>query len=290
MSVAFGPLLVPLSRKLYALDFDLTVLKIHSFREGVEVDKVGDRAFSDIADINFFFAFAGAILARGAKLAIVSFGQKQVICEYLKHLLPNLHKEVLVFTPQDAGGMDGRKLKDGKNTLLRLACAAAGTELSPQTTCFVDDDAQNCKLAKNLATALVCPSGGLTADNWIALTQHLPDPLDQKSLNRIWESSIVPRNSIAHTLDLKRKYVAQELQWKDQDTSMVLYYFATDTSCTVGTIMNLEDRKKPLWRWQITVPNKLVLALALFFVDPRNYTLSQSVILNSRLLAAQIFY
>jgi hypothetical protein len=54
--------------------------------------------------------------------------------------------------------------------------------------------------------------------------------------------------------------------------------------------MNLEDRKKPLWRWQITVPNKLVLALALFFVDPRNYTLSQSVILNSRLLAAQIFY
>jgi hypothetical protein len=281
-----------LAKKLYVFDFDLTVLKVHTSLLRLPVQKVAARALSDVADGPFFFAFVGAVLARGGNVAIASFGQKEVIREYLKYLLPPFHKKVMVFTPNDVSDQNGHMLDQGKNDLIRLACQEVGIVPHPEDVCFVDDEKTNCDFAtdSDVATVFCCPFGGLTAAHWISMTENVSEPLNAKNLRHTWQSSIAARTSKRISpFDIHLRGKAQELWLKDLRTNQALYAWQTDTQCTVGTAQFLSKDSEPFWNWKITLPLDFEAAFWLFFGGKNPGLHDEGFVFMGHLLAAQIF-
>ena len=69
-------------------DFDLTILRIHSWGERVRPEDVEHRDFDrDVADLAFFRAFVLALRDAGVQVAIASFGQYEVIQRYMDRAL-----------------------------------------------------------------------------------------------------------------------------------------------------------------------------------------------------------
>ena len=111
---------------LVAWDFDLTVLKVHAFGEGIEPEEVAERWQEDICDAELMRAFVAKARELGVRVGIASFGRAEVIHEYLKHLVPGAFRPEDIVTPAALNlpdVTDGMQVPNGKVLMLELQCA-----------------------------------------------------------------------------------------------------------------------------------------------------------------------
>jgi hypothetical protein len=105
---------------MVVFDFDLTVLRIHSFGLRISVEEVAKRDLKDdFTDLDHFLALCRCLKDAGVHVAIASFGVKRVIQEYITLASdpPAVPLEA-VSTPADVGFMDGSTVPGGKNRQL----------------------------------------------------------------------------------------------------------------------------------------------------------------------------
>ena len=118
---------LPPSVRLVAFDFDLTILKVHAYKEKVEPRDVEGRWIDDVADLPLLRVFVRTARSRGIHLAIASFGKRLVIQSYMEHILKGTpdegyFKEGLggnIATPASVGLREGSS-RSGKARLLKL--------------------------------------------------------------------------------------------------------------------------------------------------------------------------
>ena len=132
---------------LVVWDFDKTVLRIHAFGRGVRVREVAERWEQDVADLSFFRAMVRAAKAAGARVGIASFGRREVVLEYMRHILsdePGCFTAENVLTPGALPGChDGSDVVNGKPLLLDLLCALSPQVTDKSSVLYFDDDAKN---------------------------------------------------------------------------------------------------------------------------------------------------
>jgi len=135
--------------KLVVLDFDQTVLRIHSFSEGISEEEVALRDLeADFANLEFFQALVIAAKQRNITIAVASFGVFEVIRAYLSRACgPDVWNRENICTPGAVGSRDGCALIDGKNTQIETLRTTFGVQ-HPKEVVFVDDDASNVKRAR----------------------------------------------------------------------------------------------------------------------------------------------
>lgn len=131
--------------KAVVFDFDLTVLRIHSFSARIEPDMIASRAWEkDFADLKAFEAVCKGLAARDVRVAIASFGRKDVITEYLKRVFGDEMDEIFppeaICTPADVGSVDGHALPDGKNTQIGVLMKSMGIADDPRRILFFDGE------------------------------------------------------------------------------------------------------------------------------------------------------
>jgi hypothetical protein len=111
----------PLS--LVAFDFDLTVLRIHSWGSKIEASGVEKRRWQDdFEDLELFRAVCRGLVKRGVRVAIASFGSREVITKYLDLAFGADRKDIFpdncISTPSSVGMTDGCSVEGGKNPQL----------------------------------------------------------------------------------------------------------------------------------------------------------------------------
>jgi hypothetical protein len=139
-------------------DFDLTLLRIHSFATRVTVESIlgsdghGEGRLEDWVDGKGFVSLvdhlkAGLLTPDGSKplaCAIASFGRYEVIQAYCDKAWERWGGEgaavpfdrTNILTPSSVGSTDGCALKGGKNLLLSSLCVTWG--LHPREVLFFD--------------------------------------------------------------------------------------------------------------------------------------------------------
>lgn len=131
------------------VDFDLTVLRIHGFSELMRSGKSpvdfteGRDMTGDFANLELFQSLVNSAQKEGLTVWVVSFGVKELIVQYLQHA----GVAVNVSTPSDVGYGDGSQVPGGKNR--QIFKILLDTYLQPWECLLIDDDPQNCGLAKN---------------------------------------------------------------------------------------------------------------------------------------------
>ena len=178
---------------LIVWDFDLTVLNTHAFGEGVEVADVADRYEADVRDIELFRSFVGTARTRSIPVGIASYGRREVILEYMKHIFSGPHAldgpppfdARNVVTPSALQLLDGTSVPNGKPRMLSLLC----DRLIPQMTVdearvlFFDDDDANvddCRRA-GFTNAFHTPDG-FSAEALARIeTEYGPTPVSRQS-------------------------------------------------------------------------------------------------------------
>ncbi|KAA0150847.1 hypothetical protein FNF29_04961 [Cafeteria roenbergensis] len=165
--------------KAVVFDFDLTVLRIHSFSARIEPDMIASRAWEkDFADLKAFEAVCKGLAARDVRVAIASFGRKDVITEYLKRVFGDEMDEIFppeaICTPADVGSVDGHALPDGKNTQIGVLMKSMGIADDPRRILFFDDDRANCSKAAAIGVlSFFCPKH-FTEPTWTLACTKLP--------------------------------------------------------------------------------------------------------------------
>ena len=115
--------------RLVVWDFDMTILRIHSFAKRISALDIPRRDYErDCADANFFRAFLREMKQKSIEVAIASFGKRDVIETYIKHLVDAekgddvadyafVDTQKSIVTPNDVGGTDGCSMKDKSRML-----------------------------------------------------------------------------------------------------------------------------------------------------------------------------
>ena len=153
--------------RLVVFDFDLTILRIHSWGERVRPEDVEHRDLDrDVADLAFFRAFVLALRDAGVQVAIASFGQYEVIQRYMDRAFGDgqtVFGRGNVSTPSAVGFRDGTSVPGGKvpqlEALVRavLLDGAAESEArkdeeawraATRAVAFFDDDERNVDVAR----------------------------------------------------------------------------------------------------------------------------------------------
>jgi len=135
--------------RLIVWDFDRTILRTHAFGEGVEVAQVAHRWQSDMCDAALFRAFVETAQAQGVDIGIASYGRRDVIHEYMRHVFAGAETapfgvETNIITPQLLGEPDGTAVPHGKPKMLELLCERASPAISDKgAVLFFDDDPEN---------------------------------------------------------------------------------------------------------------------------------------------------
>ena len=140
-------------------DFDRTVLRVHAFARGVQVEEVASRWEKDVADLDFFRAMVFGATQRGMRVGIASFGRQPVVLEYMRHIFadaPGIFTSQNVLTPGALPGFqDGMEVKNGKPMLLALLCSAAPAISERSRVLFFDDDHANIDDCRRLPACIM---------------------------------------------------------------------------------------------------------------------------------------
>ena len=155
---------LPPSTQLVVFDFDLCVLRIHSFGQRLEPSDVAQREplSADFFDLRFFAELVAGLVASGVRVAVASFGRADVIAAFLSRAFPGdapPFSGANISTPATIGGRDGFSIAGGKNAQLSELSARYG--VPPAGILFFDDDASNIAkaLAGGFSCAIHCPEG-----------------------------------------------------------------------------------------------------------------------------------
>ena len=129
-------------------DFDLTILAIHAFGDGVEPHEVPGRWEREVRDVALLRAFVTVAQRKGIPFGIASYGRSEVILAYMSAIFagaeapPFTHDNVV--TPAALGLIDGTSVTDGKPKMLALLCERATPPIAePDAVLFFDDDGEN---------------------------------------------------------------------------------------------------------------------------------------------------
>lgn len=175
------------SVEMVVWDFDLTVLSVHSFGMRIHAADVRERTrgrdtlLSDFADLPLFVALTNALVKRGVKVAIASFGVYETIQAYCDFAFGegthNPYSRENINTPESVGGKDGCSLPNGKN--LQLAMLAKwGGGVDPVRIVYFDDDGKNITRAKTAGYPFSFHSPeGFTIELWIGAAQKVVSEL-----------------------------------------------------------------------------------------------------------------
>ncbi len=192
--------------RLVVWDFDMTILRIHSFAKRISALDIPRRDYErDCADANFFRAFLREMKQKSIEVAIASFGKRDVIETYIKHLV-NAEKgddvadyafvdtQKSIVTPNDVGGTDGCSMKD-KSRMLDMLTKRYVLSMSEddilkeghgvnvdvllekarKKVVFFDDDGDNINAAKKLGyTYAVHTPNAFERESWRELYWKIP--------------------------------------------------------------------------------------------------------------------
>jgi len=133
---------------LVVFDWDLTVVSVHTFREGVAPEAVAGRWEADMCDLELFREFTRAANVRGIGVGIASYGRRDVIIAYLHCIFGEGELPLplsMIVTPQDFDLPDGTPLPvPGKPKMLACLCERASPAiLDPSAVLFFEDDEVN---------------------------------------------------------------------------------------------------------------------------------------------------
>lgn len=118
---------IPKEYDLYVWDFDLTILKIHSYAERITPEEVKSMSWrkliSHFYDPIFFRDLVNYLHTNNKKLAIVSFGKYYVIEAYLNRLLDNhnIFTNNNIITPNDQTRQNLTKKSNKNQHLINLS-------------------------------------------------------------------------------------------------------------------------------------------------------------------------
>jgi hypothetical protein len=144
--------------RLIVLDFDQTVLRIHSFHERIMPVDVPRRNWrKDFVDADLFVRLVNDAHAVGIAVVIASFGMYVTIQAYLDQLFPQgtplAFTRDTISTPSVVGSTDGWSVEFGKNKQITRLCSQLSIPAS--AVLFLDGT-----LWKVLcASRVVCGSG-----------------------------------------------------------------------------------------------------------------------------------
>ena len=159
---------------LYVFDFDMTILKIHSYAQNITpsvVESMGWRKLMDhFADPIFFRDLVNYLISSGKKVAIASFGKYHVIKAYLDRLFDNHDIFGLdnIITPTNERII--RPNDDKNEYLIELI---RNINIDYKRVIFFDDDINNINKSKELGvTAIpINPRNGFNRNVWNQLAK-----------------------------------------------------------------------------------------------------------------------
>jgi hypothetical protein len=172
---------------LYVFDFDLTILKIHSYAQNMtpsKVESMGWRKLMDqFADPIFFRDLINYLISQNKKVAIASFGKYNVIKAYLDRLFDNTSIFGLdnIITPPNERNI---RPSDDKNEY--LVSLIRDLNIDYKRVIFFDDDINNVNKSKELGVMAIQidPMNGFNRNVWNQLTtlKQKPIPKQKKKL------------------------------------------------------------------------------------------------------------
>lgn len=117
--------------KIIVVDFDQTVLKIHSFHERIAAKDVPRRNWrKDFVDADLFVKLVGDAKEAGIPVVVASFGVYETIQAYMNQLFPEgtplAFTRETISTPSTVGSMDGWSVESGKNKQITKLCTELG--------------------------------------------------------------------------------------------------------------------------------------------------------------------
>jgi FMN phosphatase YigB (HAD superfamily) len=159
---------------LYVFDFDLTILKIHSYAQNMtpsQVESMGWRKLMDqFADPIFFRDLINYLISQNKKVAIASFGKYNVIKAYLDRLFDNTSIFGLdnIITP-----MNEKKTRPSDDKNEYLVGLIRDLNIDYRRVIFFDDDINNINKSKELGvTAIqIDPMNGFNRNVWNQLAK-----------------------------------------------------------------------------------------------------------------------
>jgi hypothetical protein len=159
---------------LYVFDFDMTILKIHSYAQNMtpsKVESMGWRKLMDqFADPIFFRDLINYLISQNKKVAIASFGKYNVIKAYLDRLFDNTSIFGLdnIITPPNERNI---RPSDDKNEY--LVGLIRDLNIDYKRVIFFDDDINNINKSKELGvTAIqIDPMNGFNRNVWNQLAK-----------------------------------------------------------------------------------------------------------------------
>lgn len=174
---------------LYVFDFDQTILAIHSFGSRIRAADVSARNLAeDVADQAFFKQFIDAVLASGVPVAIASFGEYQVIQNYMDRIAPDVFNRNNICTPTCVGYQDGSSVPQGKVPMLELLLqglisqsgGAAPTDQQRARTVLFDDDDSNIRRAAAAGYIACYTPDAFTRTAWPQIKEYMPENVRSK--------------------------------------------------------------------------------------------------------------
>lgn len=147
---------------LWVWDFDLTLTKIHTYKQKLDSYLVGRKKQRDLEndfyDATFFINLVNFLILNDKKVAIVSFGTYNVIKTYLERLFGDsyIFNSNNILTPLSGDSRYGEKIPhppDNKNQMLKNLSQSYQIDLT--RTIFFDDTPHNIYQAKQLGLMAV---------------------------------------------------------------------------------------------------------------------------------------
>lgn len=169
---------------LYVFDFDQTILAIHSFGSRIREHDVATRDLdADVADAEFFKMFIDSVLKEGVPVAIASFGEYQVIQNYMDRITPGVFTRPNICTPSCVGCRDGSSVPQGKVPMLEVLVESLITKGAPVTdemrtrTVLFDDDDSNIRRAAAAGYIACYTPEAFTRTAWPTIKEFFPKSL-----------------------------------------------------------------------------------------------------------------
>ncbi len=163
---------------LYIWDFDLTILKIHSFANEIKEDDVKSlswkKLMSHFADPIFFRDLVNYLIGHKKKVAIISFGYYNVIKAYLDRLFDNdkIFDKHNIITPLDECQRHTSINSDKNQYIINIA---RDHNIPYPKILFFDDTYLNVNNARELgiSTVKISEKTGFTQTVWNQMTLSL---------------------------------------------------------------------------------------------------------------------
>lgn len=159
---------------LYVFDFDMTILKIHSYAQNMtpsKVESMGWRKLMDqFSDPIFFRDLINYLISQNKKVAIASFGKYNVIKAYLDRLFDNTSIFGLdnIITP-----MNERNIRPNDDKNEYLVGLIRDLNIDYKRVIFFDDDINNINKSKELGVNAIQidPMNGFNRNVWNQLAK-----------------------------------------------------------------------------------------------------------------------